>query len=391
MSYCIWTVVGNVIYLVNSIVWAGNMGDPWRFWCDLTTKLMVGLSVGLPVSSLIINRRLYTIATIRQVNVSRSDSRKSMWIEAAIAIGFPVIIMILHVVVQGHRYDVIENVGCWPATYVTPVTIPLLLVWPIILGMISLVYASLSIWAFLKQRKQFSDVLQSANSGLNVSRYFRLMALAATEIIFSLPLSTYTMVTNLSTDGLHPWISWANTHFDFNRTEYVPFGIFQLYPSGWILVNISRYSIVAAGFFFFGYLGLSGESGNFYRKHFWGLVQKCGLPGPTDTAAGASWVARPGASGPGQLRSLPPFATTASFSSSTAKKDAPSLDLYPIPSARVKAHSSSSDSLSLPPDLEDETGESSTHDEKSPTSFQHDLPVLPNVHYSTAEVSSDVV
>lgn len=146
----------------------------------------------------------------------------------------------------------------------------------------------MSIRAFLKQRKQFRDLLQSSNSGLTVARYFRLMALAATEIAFSLPFSTYILATNIMT-GVHPWISWADTHYNFNRTEYVPFGIFQLYPRAWIIVNVTRYALPAGGFFFFMYLGLSGEAGQFYRRHFWGLASKVGITKATETSAGASW------------------------------------------------------------------------------------------------------
>lgn len=45
-------------------------------------------------------------------------------------------------VVQGHRYDVYENIGCLPNTYETPLAIVLVQVWPLVIGLISLVYCS---------------------------------------------------------------------------------------------------------------------------------------------------------------------------------------------------------------------------------------------------------
>lgn len=114
------------------------------------------------------------------------------------------------------------------------------------------------------------------------------MALAATEIICSLPTSTYVMVTNLQT-GFHPWISWADTHFNFNRVEFMPFGWFKLFPRAWILINLSRYMLPVGSFLFFVYLGMSGESGTFYRKQFWRLARLLGFPGPSETSPGASW------------------------------------------------------------------------------------------------------
>ena len=41
---------------------------------------------------------------------------------------------------SGHRYDIYEQVGCYPYIYNTPLTFPLVLVWPIIIGLCSAVY-----------------------------------------------------------------------------------------------------------------------------------------------------------------------------------------------------------------------------------------------------------
>ncbi|KAG9111915.1 hypothetical protein FRC07_008001 [Ceratobasidium sp. 392] len=45
-----------------------------------------------------------------------------------------------------------------------------------------------------------------------MSRYFRLMALAGTDMAFSLPLSLYFMVRFLLANEISPWVSWDDTH-----------------------------------------------------------------------------------------------------------------------------------------------------------------------------------
>lgn len=65
LLYIAWTFVGNLIFFVNSIIWRGNMGNPAPIWCDITAKLQIGLGVALPAVSLCINRRLYSIATMK--------------------------------------------------------------------------------------------------------------------------------------------------------------------------------------------------------------------------------------------------------------------------------------------------------------------------------------
>ncbi|KAG8934305.1 a-factor receptor [Tulasnella sp. 417] len=329
--YIVWAFIGNLNYLVNSISWTGNLHSPPWFWCDLSTSLIIALNVAIPTSSLLITHRLYSIASIREVNVSKNDSRRAKYYEVILGVGLPVLAVIFRAVVQGHRFDIVENVGCWPSIYVTPLTILMVFLPPILISLVSMVYASLAIRAFLKQRKQFSDVLQLANPGLTIGRYFRLMALAATEIICSLPTSMYVMVANLK-NGLHPWISWADTHLNFNRVEFIPFGWFKLYPSAWILIN----------------LRMVGESGTFYRRQAWRLAQLLGFPEPCETLPSGPWISGSSASASSQLRSLPAFVSTVSDPSTTE-------EMKPQPNETGSKVHSTPDSLSTPLDFDDKT------------------------------------
>jgi len=49
--------------------------------------------------------------------------------------------MILHTVVQGHRYDIYERVGCVVTVYWSLPTILLVQIWPIVFLLASCVYA----------------------------------------------------------------------------------------------------------------------------------------------------------------------------------------------------------------------------------------------------------
>ncbi|KIO23492.1 hypothetical protein M407DRAFT_27020 [Tulasnella calospora MUT 4182] len=342
MLYIVWTFIGNLNYLVNSISWKGNLHNPPWLWCDLSTALIIALNVALPTSSLLITRRLYSISTIRQVNILKSDSRRTKYFEFALGIGLPALAVISHVVVQGHRFDIFENIGCWPALYVTPVTIPMVFLPPILINMVSTVYASLAIRAFLKQRKEFSDVLASSGSDIDmtINRYFRLMALAATEIICALPTSTYMLVTNIQ-NGLFRWISWADTHYNFNRVGFMPLAWFNAHPKGWILINLSRYMLPVGSFLFFVYLGMFGDCRKFYRKQFWRLAGVLGFSTPSETLLG-SWSNQPLTGAPSQPQTLPAFATAVPVTL-TAKETSSSMD-------------SPSRPVSVPPDSNGEMG-----------------------------------
>lgn len=117
--------------------------------------------------------------------------------------------------------------------YVTPITIPLILLWAPILGLISMVYSRmsnldilmnsvnqleilvLSMRAFLRQRRNFKTILDANQGSLQTGRFIRLMALAGADVLFSVPLSTFFLWSNTH-NGLNPWISWADTHYNFS-------------------------------------------------------------------------------------------------------------------------------------------------------------------------------
>lgn len=43
-------------------------------------------------------------------------------------------------VVEGHRFDIFEDIGCYPATYITPLAFLFLLCWPLAIGVVSAIY-----------------------------------------------------------------------------------------------------------------------------------------------------------------------------------------------------------------------------------------------------------
>ena len=63
----------------------------------------------------------------------------------------------------------------------------------------------------MKRQKQFKDLV-TTNSHLSYSRYWRLVALASLDFIYTIPLSLY-FIIHFATSGVSPWVSWADTHW----------------------------------------------------------------------------------------------------------------------------------------------------------------------------------
>ncbi|CAE6460482.1 unnamed protein product [Rhizoctonia solani] len=271
-----WTFISILILLVNSLVWAGNLSNPAPVWCDISSKLIIGANSGIPAASLCISRRLYLILHPRYAHSDASTKRRAIMLDLATGLGVPALAMILHTVVQGHRYDIIENIGCYPTTYATLLAVPMVYIWPILLASTSFIYSSLTVTELVNRRRQFSSVLSSSRSGLNASQYFRLMALAATDVLFSLPLSVFVLITNLRMRQ-NPWISWEDTHQNFGRINFFPWASIGIRPSFFVLLQIVRWSPPALGVVFFLYFGIAGEATVEYRRWFWAIAGLFGV------------------------------------------------------------------------------------------------------------------
>lgn len=161
--------------------------------------------------------------------------------------------------------------------------------WPILLGVAGLIYSSLTIRAFLNTRRQFSQVLSASHSGLNMSRYFRLMALAATELLFSLPFSLYIFINNFKNlNDLNPWISWADTHQNFGKINFIPWIFIESSADRGIGFAVNRWALPAGGILFFMYFGIAGEASAEYRKWFWAIAGRFGIK-KSPKAAHSKW------------------------------------------------------------------------------------------------------
>ena len=91
----IWTGLACLNQFINSIVWRGNAINWAPVWCDISTKFIIGTSVAIPAASLCINRRLYYIASVKTVTVSKAEKRRAVYIDLAIGLGLPILEMIL--------------------------------------------------------------------------------------------------------------------------------------------------------------------------------------------------------------------------------------------------------------------------------------------------------
>ncbi|KAI0055983.1 STE3-domain-containing protein [Artomyces pyxidatus] len=270
--FIIWVAVGCLVSFVNSRVWDGNVLNVAPVWCDISTRLIIAGSIAIPSASLCITRRLHVIAS----NMSATlEKRREAIIDLSIGLGLPFLSMILSYVVQGHRFDILEDVGCWPAAVNTTASYLLLWSWPIVIGAISAVYGALAIWAFIHRRRELNSMSTGNSldslSGLQRSLYLRLMILAVVDIFLTIPIASYFVYLNRSSPSFGPYVSWSFVHADFSFVGQVPTEEWKATGNGQTAVELTRWSNVMCAFIFFFLFGLAQEAQRNYRV-FWAFL-----------------------------------------------------------------------------------------------------------------------
>ncbi|KAJ7790722.1 fungal pheromone STE3G-protein-coupled receptor, partial [Mycena leptocephala] len=261
--YIFWASLSCLNQFVNSIVWAGNTLNSAPWWCEISIRIMMGASVGLPAASLCINRRLYHIASVRAVVITKAEKARAVLIDSLICGLFPAVYIALQYIVQGHRFNIFEDIGCYPDLYNTLPTYFISSMWPLVIGLVSGVYCVLSLRAFAARRAAFAQ-LMSTHPALTPARYLRLSALALTDLLLTTPLAIFTIYLNATATPIAPWISWSDTHFNFGRIEQIPHFLWAADTQSRIAVELTRWASPACGLAFFAFFGFGEEA----RRHY---------------------------------------------------------------------------------------------------------------------------
>ncbi|KDQ50574.1 hypothetical protein JAAARDRAFT_141773 [Jaapia argillacea MUCL 33604] len=284
--YMGWTAIQLLNLFINSVVFNGHAENVAPVWCDISSRIFVGASVAIPAASLCINRRLYHIASIKTVTKTKAEKRRDIMIDLMIGLGIPLLQMCLQYIVQGHRFNIFEDVGCYPFTWNVTPAYPLTFCWPLAISVVSASYCIRTLRCFAKRRREFNEIL-SSNRNLTQSRYFRLMCLSGVELVFGIPLSSYSIYLNITGSPIHRWVSWENTHWGFSRVDQFPSILWHNEPTLAASLELSRWLTIFCACIFFAFFGFADEARKHYRLAFTSVAKRVGYSGTTLGASGA--------------------------------------------------------------------------------------------------------
>lgn len=197
---------------------------------------------------------------------------------------------------QGHRFDIVEDFGCRPTIYVSLASTFIIWVPPLFFSVGSCIFAGLyvgthtsetSLTSFLTalafrnfwiRRITFSRHLQTSNSALTTSRYFRLMCMAVVQMFFGMAVTIVNMWFTMR-HGLLPWISWENVHVRFSRIAVFPTALIP--AQQWTWTYLLWWTIPISSFLFFAFFSFGQDAMKEYRAYFsWVKTHILRMPDP---------------------------------------------------------------------------------------------------------------
>jgi pheromone a factor receptor len=263
MMNMIWIGQGNLFRGISAIIWNGSVERKALVYCDIALQLQIASVWGMSASALCITRHLESVSSPRYSSSGLNDPRNRKMFEIFMCIIAPFIFAAVHLIVQGHRFDLIEDVGCSPTTYWSWASIFLFFLPPVCLGIANSFYAVLALRWFIQRRAQFHDLLNA--SGYTASRYIRLMGLALAELVGIITCNLVVLGLNAEVP-LRPWISWDNVHSDFKRVDQYPLSVMTQHNRDVLWGVWALYPISAV--LFFAFFGFGQEAITEYKKTY---------------------------------------------------------------------------------------------------------------------------
>ncbi|KZV61422.1 hypothetical protein PENSPDRAFT_298295 [Peniophora sp. CONT] len=279
-----WLSIELASTAASNIIWSDNRHRKERFhtFCDIFTRLQLVCYVVKPMSTLILSRRLYMIASLRPMEpVGTAARRWNLAVEWTLGLIVPLVVAgPLYYVVQDYRFVVKEGFGCASAHSHSVLSILLIEDWLVIPPLLSvLLYYPRVMKMFYRQRRDIERFLRSDHSrSVPHISYMRLLMLASVDIILMLPFGlTSIILYTLEPQPIPFFRSWPQGlhhhptlhHHHTLRIKTVTYDELMTGPAG--TARIARMYFLAStspvlAFTIFGLFGLTAEARASYRR-----------------------------------------------------------------------------------------------------------------------------
>ncbi|VDC02197.1 unnamed protein product [Peniophora sp. CBMAI 1063] len=219
---CFWLFWENLALGINATVWSDTGDIKLYVYCDIATHVQMIASVVKPMTTLIISRRLYLITSLRSLEpTTKAARRRDLTIEWTLGLGIPLLVAgPLYYIVQSYRFQVTEGFGCNNSIDGSILSILLVFSWNVVPPLISITIYYPRVARTLYRHNQAVNQFLHSNGSVSRTNYFRIIVLASTHILVTLPIGiatiSLTVMDQLTEFGYLPFdAGWSYDHDDW--------------------------------------------------------------------------------------------------------------------------------------------------------------------------------
>ncbi|KZV61585.1 STE3-domain-containing protein [Peniophora sp. CONT] len=286
---CFWLFVETLTGAIDTILWSDNADIKFYVYCDIVSRLQVITSVVKPMSTFIITRRLYTIASLQSVELPDKSARRwNLLVEWSLGLFIPLLIGgPIYYIDQVFQFQVLEGFGCTNAAYPSVFYIVIIQSWAIIPPILSImVYYPRVVRIFYRQSRDINSFLRS-NGSITRTKYLRILALASIDLLLTLPIGIVGIVldaTSLRAENGHGFYpGWTAVHSTLNwepqSTSYA-----DLQASGTATLALQYFGFWTSPILAFAVFGLFGLTDDARASYWYIVCTICGWFGWTPAA-----------------------------------------------------------------------------------------------------------
>jgi Pheromone A receptor len=206
-------------------------------------------------------------------------------------------------IVTPYSYGIFEDIGCQTLTSFTVPGVPLFLAWPFVIGCLSFVYCgtyarlispssppahlltAMALYLFIKHKRQVAEVT-SSHQGLHRSRYIRLMLLACSDMLITVPFSLFSLIYAFKT-GLTKF-SWSTLRHNYTHVPQFSTVEWQNNTVEYAILEMDAWSLVYSAFIFFAFFGFADEARDHYRRVYSSITRRIRLLKSSGALPGSS-------------------------------------------------------------------------------------------------------
>ncbi|RIB01180.1 fungal pheromone mating factor G-protein coupled receptor [Gigaspora rosea] len=256
-----WVIVTNAILFINSILWANDLNDKAPIYCLISSPIYVGSNFGLLASISCMIHTLYTLIACPMI-ITESIRRRQAIIDFCLIIIVPMILSGLFYLIQTNKYGIRPVLGCFSPAYVNGLFFLIDGIWPVVISIIGCYYAAHTSYSIMKKRLEIHSLLRRNESGLNTSKFYRLVFFCITYLIFSFPSSVLIFFSNVAKSM--DISDFKPVFITFNTVYSSYFNTIPLYPYEGL--SVFDYAKPLAGFFVFLFFGTGRDATSAYIR-----------------------------------------------------------------------------------------------------------------------------